>query len=202
MIKKITVILLILAIAFSLCACGQNAQSAPKVTENSNVSGSEEISPATAGPADSEEPSAAPDESAKESEVSIEITPPEGWSSVEGSVLSVQYMKNTASFMVKEEYYTGSTLDEVVSEALTMFEGAFSNIAVVGDAEDAVVDGKEAKKLTFTCTVSGLSMKYLYVFLFAGGRTYAITFGDLADTFDTLSTDYETILNDIRFVVK
>jgi hypothetical protein len=40
-------------------------------------------------------------------------------------------------------------------------------------------------------------MKYMYVYLFVVNDTYAITFGDQQSTFDSLSSDYQTILNAI-----
>ena len=44
-----------------------------------------------------------------------------------------------------------------------------------------------------------MQMKYEYVYLFVGEKVFAITFGDLAATFDSLSADYEQILKGIRF---
>ncbi|HEX3028110.1 MAG TPA: hypothetical protein VHT34_02115 [Clostridia bacterium] len=146
--------------------------------------------------------SPAQSENEQERNVAIEITPPQGWQAMEGSVLPVHYMKNTASFMVKEEPFTSDTLDGVVDEALEIYGKTFSNLAVQGETETTTIDGKDAKKLTFTCTISKMNMKYLYVYLLVEGKTYVITFGDLADTFDSLSADYETILNNIQFKVQ
>lgn len=133
--------------------------------------------------------------------VIVEITPPEGWTPVEGSVLDVQYLKGTASFMVKPEPFAGATLDEVVKEATAIYQKSFGSYTPEGQAEPLTVDSKDARKLTFTCTVSNIQMKFTYVYLFAGDQTYVITFGDQKSTFDALNTDIETILNDIRFVM-
>lgn len=133
--------------------------------------------------------------------VTVEIAPPEGWMPVEGSVLDVQYLKGTASFMVKPEPFAGVTLDEVVKEATAIYQKSLGSYAAEGEAKPLTVDGKDARKLTFTCTVSNIQMKFTYVYLFAGDQTYVITFGNQESTFDTLSTDIETILNDIRFSV-
>lgn len=132
-------------------------------------------------------------------EVNIVIEPPQGWVAVEGSVLPVQYMKTTASFMVKEEPFQGTTLTDVVSEAKEIYNKTFNEVVYKGDPEDITVDGKEAVKIIFTCKVSNLNMKYEYVYLFAGSGVYVITFGDLADNFDSLGNDYEQILKNIHF---
>lgn len=134
------------------------------------------------------------------SQIKIEIVPPSGWQAVEGSVLPVQYMKGTASFMVKEEaLFTAKALDDVISEAKGYFEKSFKSVSYEGEAKTLSVDGKDARQIMFVCTVSGMKMKYEYVYLYAGGKVYAITFGNLADQFDSLSDDYEQILADIRF---
>ena len=174
--KKYLMLSLILILAISLFSCTQKESSESSQT-------SEPVAETT----DQDE------------EVTIEVSPPEGWELNKDSVLPVHYMKNTASFMTKVEPFTSDTLDGVVDEALGIYKDTFDNLAVQGDVETITVDGKEAKKLLFTCTVSGADMKYLYVYLFVEGDVYVITFGDLADSFDSLSDDYTTILKDIKF---
>ena len=132
-------------------------------------------------------------------DITIEIVPPSGWEPVAGSVLPVQYLKDTSSFMVKKEPFQSTVLDDVISEAKGAFGGSFEGVTYAGDAEDITVDGKDARKLIFSCEVSGMQMKYEYVYLVAGGSVYAITFGGPADAFDSMSADYEQILTDIRF---
>lgn len=147
------------------------------------------------------EPSAQPTTPAtsQTQKTKIQITPPAGWQPVAGSVLPVQYMKNTASFMVKKENFSGKTLEDVVREAKGYFEKSFQDVKYIGPSEKITIGGIDAQKIMFTCKVSGMQMKYEYVYLFAGGGVYAITFGDLADSFDSLSADYKQILSDIRF---
>ncbi|NYB73436.1 hypothetical protein HZF24_04715 [Sedimentibacter hydroxybenzoicus DSM 7310] len=145
---------------------------------------------------DAEPQPSSPDQA---TELDIVVALPDGWKPVEGSVLEHQYMKNTAGFMIKTENFSGDTLDDVVSEALDIFGRQFDNFAVQGDVEDITISGLEAKKLTFTCEVSKMEMKYTSVYLFAEDETYALTFGDLADSFDSLAADYEAILNGIQF---
>lgn len=132
-------------------------------------------------------------------EINISVTPPEGWEPVEGSVAPVHYLKGTAGLIVKSESFTGETIDAVTEEAKAVFESAFDNVQYVGDTESLNVDGKDARKLIFTCDVSGMNMKYEYVYLFAGNDVYAITFGDLTENFDSMTADFETILGNISF---
>lgn len=138
-------------------------------------------------------------EQLKSDMVKVIVELPDGWEQVKGSVLEHQYMKNTASFMVKTENFTNNTLDDVVNEAIEIYTKIFADFKTQ-IPEKISIDGKEARKLTFTCTVSNMDMKYFYVYLFAGGKTYVLTFGDLLNSFDSLSEDYEVILDSIQFI--
>lgn len=201
--KKYLMLLLSLMMVASLCSCGQkqppvdDVSGAPAATDQAEPDSSS-VEAAVNTPSETE----AAEQVKQQGDVTIDITPPEGWMPVEGSVLPVQYLKGTASFMVKSEPFTSSTLDDVVTEALGIYQKAFDNLTVVEEAEPFTVDEKDARRVTFTCTVSDISMKFLYVYLFAADKTYVITFGDMESTFDALSSDYETILSSIRFVVQ
>ena len=194
--KKYLTLFFILLMVVSLCACGQKG-SDPLLETSGTPGASARETETEALSGESGADTASQDK--QEGIVTIEITPPDGWTRVEGSVLPVQYMKGTASFMVKAEPFSSATLDDVVNEALGIYQKSFDNLKVQGEAEPLTVDEKDARKLTFTCTVSTLDMKYLYVFLFAADKTYVITFGDQESTFDTLAADYETILSNIKF---
>jgi hypothetical protein len=183
--RKGLIICAILLLAFSFPLTGCNDDSAPAESTPDNGEAAADAVDAGAGEAGGA--------------VNISVTPPAGWEPVAGSVLPVQYLKGTASFMVKEEAFPGENIDAVVEKAKSSFESAFDNVQYVGEPEAVTVDGMDARKLIFTCEVSGMNMKYEYVYLFAGNDVYAITFGDLADSFDTLASDYETILGDITF---
>ncbi len=100
--------------------------------------------------------------------------------------------------MVKEEKFSSTKLDEVVAEAKKYFTKAFGNIAF-NEPQSLTVDKKEAQMLAFSCKVSGMQMKYEYVYLAVGNTVYAITFGGPESSFDALSADYAQILSDIRF---
>jgi len=190
---QITVIAVLLLTLF-LSGCQENDGTTNTTTSPGDVKPVSTQSTDTPGDADPQTP---PPDQPTELDIVIEL--PDGWKPVEGSVLEHQYMKNTASFMIKTENFSGDTLNDVVSEALDLFGRQFDNFAVQGDVEDVMVSGLEAKKLTFTCEVSKMKMKYTYVYLFAGGETYALTFGDLSDSFDALTADLESILNGIQF---
>lgn len=195
--KKIIILFLALIMTVSLCTCGQKETKEPvKASEPPSQSSdvTETDSPADTAPAKPEV--------GQPQQIVIEVTPPEGWKPVEGSVLPVQYMKNTASFMVKQEQVTGDTLDAAIDETIKACGEAFGNLEVQGAVEDIIIDGYDSKKLTFTCVVSKMNMKMQYIYLFIGGKPYVIVFGDLADTFDSLSGDFSTILKNIKFKVQ
>ena len=194
--RKYLMLCFILIMAVSLCACRQKGtEPVPEVSSTPGASDSKTKSETSSTKTDSDTAS----QDKQESDVTIEIAPPDGWTPVESSVLPVQYMKGTASFMVKSEPFSSATLDDVVNEALGMYQKSFDNLKVQGEAEPFTVDEKDARKLTFTCTVSKINMKFLYVYLFTADKTYVITFGDQESTFDTLAADYETILSNIKF---
>ena len=194
--KRNLTLFFVLIMAVSLCACGQTkSEPLPETSGTPGTSASKtEVEVSNSG---ANTDTASQDK--QEGVVEIEITPPDGWTPVEGSVLSVHYMKGTASFMVKEEPFDSATLDDVVNEALGIYQKSFDSFKVQGEVEPFTVDEKDARKLTVTCTVSKINMKYLYVYLFAADKTYVITFGDQESTFDTLTADYETILSNIKF---
>lgn len=184
--KKLMILCFCFIIMAALSAC--SSQKTPVQEQKSIDQGQSGQSAQTTSPA-----------TAKTAETKIQITPPSGWQPVTGSVLPVQYMKNTASFMVKKENFTGKTLEEVVQEAKGYFEKSFKDVNYIGQSEKITIGGIDAQKIMFTCKVSGMQMKYEYVYLFVGDKVYAITLGDMANTFDSLSADYEKILKDIRF---
>jgi len=175
--KIISIISLILTIIL-MASCGDSNISDPSKNKSET---------AVASHSESETTSTASSEK-------LNVIVPDGWNKVEGSVLEHHYMKNTASFMVKKENFYKDNLDDVITEAKSIFQKTFDDYKDVG-TENIKVAGKNAKKLIFTCNVSSISMKYMYVYLFIGGDTYAITFGDRQSTFDSLSSDYHTILN-------
>ena len=119
--KKFLTLILTFMIAASLCACGQKG-SGP----SPEASGQSTSAPNTeAGGSGSETGEDAASQQKQAGTVTVEITPPEGWTKNEDSVLPVHYMKGTASFMVKAEPFSGTTLDDVVKEALEIYKKSF-----------------------------------------------------------------------------
>jgi len=127
------------------------------------------------------------------------VNVPEGWKPVEGSILKIQYLKGTTSFMAKPESFNTTDLDEVTAQAVSMFKDAFTNVETLGATEKITVDGKDARKLLFTAEVAGVKMKYEYVYVLVDNQIYAITFGGSASDFDDLQADYRAILDGIKF---
>lgn len=191
--KRYLSLVFIFILVVLLSACGQKEQEDSQGASGTFASGSE--TEASSG----ETGAGTASQNKQEGDVTIEITPPIGWTKNEDSAIPVHYMKDSASFMVKEEPFDSETLDDAVNEALEIYQKSFENFKLQGEVEPFTVDEKDARKLTFTCTINKINMKFLYVYLFAADRTYVITFGDQESTFDALASDYETILNNIRF---
>lgn len=129
----------------------------------------------------------------------VTVTLPQDWQKVEGSSLEHQYMKGTASFMLKNEEFGTTDLDEVVTKALSIFKTAFEDVKQIGETKDIKVDGRDAKEFVFTAKIGGADIEYMYVYTEVNNKIYAITFADLANTFDNNTGDYQTILDGIRF---
>ncbi len=197
MLKKIVLLVLCIAMTLSLCSCNSQKDTAAttKSAENTTAAAAAE---ATAEASAAQATTAA--NSPADSDIVISITPPDGWTPVEGTVLAAQYMKNTASFMVTHEVYFSSTdLDEIVTQAKGMFTDSFDKVEFAGDTETLTVDGNDARRFIFTCEVSGMAMKYQYIYVLVGDNVYSLLFGDLAATYDDISADSEQIIADIKF---
>jgi uncharacterized lipoprotein YehR (DUF1307 family) len=177
-IRKILSAVLCLVMVVSLCACGKDAE--PDQTDKTSLT-------------------AATTSRAADSNTKISLELPEGWKAVEGSVLEHQYMKNTASLMIKNEAYTSDTLSGVADEAETILSGYFNEFQTLGERENIKVGGKDALKMSFSCKVSSFNMGYTYIFLFLDGEVCVISFGDLSGTFDEMTADIAYILEHMTF---
>jgi uncharacterized lipoprotein YehR (DUF1307 family) len=183
--RQLVSVLLGLSIAMVVAACGDATQSQGQGAGTA---------PASAAASTAAQATVAPVGGAK-----IKVTVPEGWQAVEKSVVPAQYMKGTTSFIAKTESFAVADLDGIIKQALAAFERSFSNVTVQGKPEPITVDSKEGRKLVFSCDVSGLKMKYMYVYVRVGGQIWALTFGGMADSFDALDADYQAILSGIKF---
>jgi|GEM_PF-707825 len=208
MIKKLLILFLSLVLAVSTSACAKNTTPSVTAEDTDNTTAAvvtektekteESVITTTA-----DESAAAATTTAAATvpaEVVVSITPPDGWAPVEGSVLPVQYMKGTASFMVVHELYFSSTnLDTVVEEAKGMFSGQFDNVEYIGDPTTITVDGFEARNFIWTCDMSSIAFKYNYTYVKVGESIYSIVLADFEETYDSLSADFDQILTDIKF---
>lgn len=189
------------AMTLSLCSCNsqKEAAAATKSAENTIAAAAETTAAQEAAEASTAQAATVANSPAG-SDIVISITPPDGWTPVEGTVLAAQYMKNTASFMVTHEVYFSSTdLDEIVTQAKEIFTSSFDKVEFIGDTETLTVDGNDARRFIFTCEVSGMAMKYQYIYVLVGDNVYSLLFGDLAATYDDISADSEQITADIKF---
>ena len=113
--KILALIIAILLTATIIVGCSSTPIDSGRVQNNKDIEteivdeedissdqGSNEESVAANTENSSDEVTDASNNNIENTEVQITVTVPDGWEVVEGSVLPVQYMKNTASFMIKE----------------------------------------------------------------------------------------------------
>lgn len=140
---------------------------------------------------------------AQRSKSNITVTTPPGWAKVQGSVLEHQYLKNGASFMIKEETpLNGKTLDNAVSTAKQQIGKYFSDATFAND-ESLKVDGQNARSITFTYSAKAggmaLKMKMQSIYVMVNGKCQNISFGSTADSFGMIAKDISLILKGIKF---
>lgn len=144
------------------------------------------------------------DNPATQTEVKITVSLPDGWNPVQGSVLEHQYMKGTASFMIKNKYVLdGKNLDDVIIEAKKSLEKTFDNISF-SDTQNLKVDNHDAVGLTYVYSIlvggTSMNMKMYGVYIMINKKCYHISFGDLENSFDALSSNIQQIIEGIKFV--
>lgn len=186
--KRILIAIVFIFCLFSFSSCSKKTPVETNTPSNESTAPIKQELPKA-------DPSAA---ESKDKDVTIEIVPPVGWTPVENAITPIHYIKETASFIVKTEPYQSNDLDGVASECKAAFEGVFQDVNVAS-IEKLTIDGRDARKMIFTYNISGLKMKSEYNFLFIGNKVYIIIFGDTADTFDALTSDYEQIIGAIHF---
>lgn len=183
--KKLLALLCAAGMALSLSACGGETTTTT-AAPGETTTAAENVTATTAAPAAGE---------------TIKIPPPAGWTPNEDTVILAQYMKSTASFMVKTENgLLGKDLDTMAEQAKSQISGAFDNMRYIGGNEKIKVGGKDAVQFVFTCTVASMDFKYAYIYIPAQGNVYSLTFGDLVSTYDgNVAPDFDMILDSITF---
>ena len=134
----------------------------------------------------------------------ITVSLPSGWEKVQGSVLEHQYLKNGASFMIKEEFIlNGMTLDNGVKKSKEQIEKYFSSVEFTND-ESLEVNGHSAQSVTFSYSVNirqtEMKMKMSSIYLIIQNKFYNISFGSIQDNFNDISLDIPQILQGIKFI--
>jgi len=201
-VKKGIAILLVLLMALVMSGCGgQGAVNEPEQEEA--VQEETVVDEAPVGDEVQEDEAAAeetPEEETEEAPAAsgeISVSVPDGWEPLESAGMLYAYQKGTASFMMKTEPFSADSLDGVIDQSKEIFSGTFDNVQFVGETESITVGGVDASKVIFTSDFSGFTMKFEYIYFFSGGDVYAITFGDLGDTFDDNAADFQAILDSI-----
>ena len=137
----------------------------------------------------------------KKSNISVLL--PEGWTKVEGSVLEHQYLKNGASFMIKEETsLNGKTLNDAVKIAKQKIGNYFKDYKLLKE-ETIIVDNKEGKSITFSYSAKArgmvLKMKMQTIYVMVSNKCQTISFGSTNTQFDDLNSDIQKIIKNIKF---
>lgn len=140
----------------------------------------------------------------KKSDISVSL--PDGWAKVEGSVLEHQYLKNGASFMIKEETaLNGKTLNEAVKTAKQNISNYFDDYKLLNE-ETITVDNKEGRSITFSYSVKAggmvLEMTMQTVYVMVKDKCQTLSFGATETEFSNLVTDIQKIIKSIKFSAK
>jgi hypothetical protein len=140
---------------------------------------------------------------AQQKKSSITVSLPEGWTKVEGSVLEHQYLKDGASFMIKEEtLLNGKSLNDAVTIAKQQISQYFKDYKLL--KEDGIkVDGKDAKSIVYSYSVQAgkmhLQMQMQTIYVMVNGKCQTVSFGSVSKQFDSLASDIELIIKSIKF---
>lgn len=134
---------------------------------------------------------------------SISVLLPNGWVKVDGSILEHQYLKNGASFMIKEESaLNGKNLIDAVPIAKKKIADYFNDYALIKE-ERILVDNKSGVSIVFSYSVkiggSTVKMQMQTIYIIINNKCQTISFGAMAKEFNVLSDDINMILKNIRF---
>lgn len=137
----------------------------------------------------------------KKSNISVLL--PEGWTKVEGSVLEHQYLKNGASFMIKEEtLLNGKMLNDAVKIAKQKIGNYFKDYKLLKE-ETITVDNKEGKSITYSYSAKAggmvLKMKMQTIYVMVNNKCQTISFGSSNTHFNALNHDIQNIIKNIKF---
>jgi hypothetical protein len=141
--------------------------------------------------------------SAQQKKSGISVSLPEGWAKVEGSVLEHQYLKNGASFMIKEETaLNGKSLNDAVAMAKQQIGKYFKDYKLLKE-EKITVDGKDAKSITYNYSAQAgkitLKMTMHTVYVMVNGKCQTLSFGSTTSQFNSLMPDIQYIIKNVKF---
>lgn len=141
---------------------------------------------------------------ANASHIKFNVSLPDGWEYVNGSVLEHQYLKGTASFMIKEETVLNNMqLNEAVEKAMEVIGSSFDNVSF-SEPISMQIDGNDALSITFSYAISvgntTIYMKMQSIYLLVNQKCQLISFGDQEQLFDRLDNDITFILANIKII--
>lgn len=137
---------------------------------------------------------------AQSAQYKITVTPPAGWEPVPGSTALAQYMKGGSSFIVTSDIIPAEAKepDNYVDFVKGEYQDSFKEVSFES-TKNVTIAGMEGRELTYSCTVSELSMKFSIYYVLKDGRAYTFTCASMADTFDGLKGDFEAFMNSVKF---
>ena len=189
--NKWGLVLLMVLFLFVLSACG-GGESAPPAEEDAAGDQTEE-------PVDDGDDEATPAPAV--TEVTVDVTPPDGWDIMEGAGLLAGYMHNSgATFLVTRDNVPSEIEDYegYVEFTKEIYSGTFDNIEF-GGVENITVDGYTGKKMSYTYEGMGLTLKAVVIYIIIDDYAYTLTYAALTDFFDGLQGDFDQFVNSVRF---
>lgn len=179
----LSLVLLVLISILSGCGGGKEPVSEESAQQDSSAAAETQSSDSTT-PAGSAE------------ELIVIPPPPAGWTKVDDSAVEAMYGIDTATFIVKLESFSGTTLEDITQEDRDALKTAF-DAAQFTEPENMKVGGKDAVKFTFLDGEGPTSMRCETIIVLSGELSYVITCADLDSSFD--SRGFDDLINAITF---
>ncbi len=130
---------------------------------------------------------------------------PESWKTNEKAEFSAAYYSADDSSNVSVQYLMVSeqeidkTVEEYFAECEERYEKVFSSYVLLS-TEDITMDGRAAKKYTYTIVSGGIEYKQMQAIVVKGGVFYVLTYTALPENFDSHIGDVNKMIEhfDIR----
>ena len=121
------------------------------------------------------------------------VTAPDGWTANKNNPNVM--MKGPSSYIISTDSMPGNanTPDTYVDFAKSQFQKNFKNVAF-GPVSSLSVSGNEARRLEWSCQVSGIDFSYIYLYVFNTGHAYTLTCASMKSDLPKMKPDFESII--------